>query len=298
MEIQFVDPNNIKADPKQPRHFFDMARIKEMAKSILTEGVINPIEVDRDFIIITGEMRWRASKEAGLEEIPVKIVDIDEDTRFRRQTIENIHHNTMTAMETAEALEKLLSMANGVRDAIGYGNLTKLSKEIGKSDRYIQDHLNLLKQSDKTKEYLSNPKGKMSLIREIDKYAPDEYKEELKEKVADGKINNYRVATELSRALGRDPSKAQNLMSQDWSTAKDGDVGKIHDIVPEDKFLEHEELGVEISRKMTQLILLLKKVDKTRVYTWEREAIKRDTGDLMSLLKDFNNTLLLEGRVI
>jgi len=298
MEIQFVDPNDLKADPKQPRHFFDITRIKEMAKSILTEGVINPIEVDRNFVIITGEMRWRASKEAGLKEIPVKIVDIDEDTRFRRQTIENIHHNTMTAMETAEALSRLLRTACAdIKEGEDAG-IRNLAREIGKSDAFIRDHINLLKQSNKTKEYLSNPKGKMSLIRDIDRFAPDEYKEELKEKVADGAINNYRIATELSRALSRQPDSADELLSKDWSIARDSDVKKIHDIVPEEKFLEHEELGVEISRKITQLIVLLKKVDKKRVYAWEKVSIKRDTIELMELLKNFNNEMLLEGKVV
>lgn len=296
MEIQFVNPNDLKADPNQPRHFFDIARIKEMAKSILTEGVINPIEVDKNFVIVTGEMRWRASKYAGLTEIPVKIIDIDKDVRFRRQTIENIHHNTMTAMETAEALSKLLS-ATTVKQGVDAG-IRELGRELGKNPTYITDHLNLLKQSEKTKQYLSDPKGKMSLIREIDKYAPDEFKEELKEKVADGQINNYRVATELSRALTRQPDKSEELLGKDWKEAKDTDVKKIHDIVPEDKFLEHEELGLEISRKITQLILLLKKVDKKRVYAWEKASIKRDTIELMDLLTSFNNEMLLEGKVL
>jgi ParB family chromosome partitioning protein len=97
MQILQKNINEIRPDPNQPRKNFPEKRIREMAKSILTEGIINPIEIDKDGVIITGEMRWRSAKEAGLTTVPVKVIDPGEN-RFRRQVIENVHHNTMTTM--------------------------------------------------------------------------------------------------------------------------------------------------------------------------------------------------------
>ena len=73
----------------------------------MTTGVINPIEVDKTFKIITGERRWRASKIAGLKTVPVKILEIDKDERLVRKVIENIHNDTMDFHETSHALDRL-----------------------------------------------------------------------------------------------------------------------------------------------------------------------------------------------
>jgi ParB family transcriptional regulator, chromosome partitioning protein len=236
MNIIQKNINEIRPDPEQPRKNFPEKRIREMAKSILTEGVINPIEIDKDGVIVTGEIRWRAAKEAGLTEVPVKVIDPGE-TRFRRQVIENVHHNTMTTMETARALAKLLPTVREVTQGKDVG-INKLAKEIGKSDSYIQDHLKLLDESDDVQTYLDKEDSKYSLIREINNIAPDIYKKELKKRVASGEINSWRVATELSRTLRDRPEKAQELLEADL----DGnDVDAIHiikTIAPEEKTVD------------------------------------------------------------
>ena len=67
--------DKIRPDKNQPRKSFDEDALKGMAVSIKNEGVINAIEIDEKFIIITGEQRWRAAKIAGLKEVPVKIIE-------------------------------------------------------------------------------------------------------------------------------------------------------------------------------------------------------------------------------
>ncbi len=91
MKIVNVLLSKIKPDKNQPRQTIDEEHIKEISQSIVTEGVINAIEIDENNVIITGEQRWRAAKLAGLKEVPCKILKITPELRFRRQVIENLH---------------------------------------------------------------------------------------------------------------------------------------------------------------------------------------------------------------
>ena len=178
MRIVEIPINQLKRDSNQPRQTLDSERVKEMAKSILTEGVINPIEVDKDNVIVTGEMRWRAAKLAGLKTIPCKRMVINPEKRFCRQVIENIHHNTMTDWDTGKALQKLLLLLPGSnKEGKGHWNdrnLTKLSNQIGKSDDYIKEKLDIINSSNKfQKAVKSGLPG--SFIRAINR-APEEFR--------------------------------------------------------------------------------------------------------------------------
>jgi len=122
MNHKIVSIDKLRPDPNQPRKFFDAETIVALAVSIRNEGIINSIEVDKNYVIITGEQRWKAAKIAGLKEVPVKIIEgIDSRGRFIRQVQENIHQNTMAVWDTAEALYKIMtwlskSAADLVRD--------------------------------------------------------------------------------------------------------------------------------------------------------------------------------------
>lgn len=89
---------SIKPDPQQPRKYFDKSHIEGLAVSLKQEGMINPVEVDSDMIIITGECRWRAAKEAGWTEIPILINNkkLSPYQRLRHQMAENVHQSGST----------------------------------------------------------------------------------------------------------------------------------------------------------------------------------------------------------
>jgi len=73
-KIKEIEVEKIKPDPEQPRESFDKEKLKELAQTFKTQGIIQPIEIDENYQIITGERRWRAAKLAGLKKIPCKIV--------------------------------------------------------------------------------------------------------------------------------------------------------------------------------------------------------------------------------
>ncbi|CAN5614949.1 ParB/RepB/Spo0J family partition protein [soil metagenome] len=96
----------------QPRRHWDEDKLEELAESIRSQGVIQPIVVrelpDRTFEIIAGERRWRASKLAGLGEIPAVVRAVDDRTMLAMALIENIQREDLNPLEEAQALERLI----------------------------------------------------------------------------------------------------------------------------------------------------------------------------------------------
>ncbi|HLI19176.1 MAG TPA: ParB/RepB/Spo0J family partition protein [Rhodanobacteraceae bacterium] len=103
---------SIHAGQYQPRHHFDEASLDELAASIKSQGLIQPIVV-RDvgrgqYELIAGERRWRAAKIAGLVEIPAVVRDIPPQSALAVALIENIQREELTALEEANALRRLI----------------------------------------------------------------------------------------------------------------------------------------------------------------------------------------------
>ncbi|WP_240125739.1 ParB/RepB/Spo0J family partition protein [Thermomonas alba] len=102
----------------QPRRTMDDAKLEELAASIRTQGVIQPIVVrerrdahgrgGRTYEIIAGERRWRASQRAGLTEVPVVIREVDDRTVVAMALIENIQREDLNPLEEAQALQRLI----------------------------------------------------------------------------------------------------------------------------------------------------------------------------------------------
>ena len=102
----------IEADPDQPRRTFDLDRLEELAASIRREGVLQPIavryDVERDvYVVIHGERRLRAAREAGLSVIPAIVRDVPHDRRLVQQLMENIVRDDLNAVDRAAALRAL-----------------------------------------------------------------------------------------------------------------------------------------------------------------------------------------------
>ena len=102
----------IEADPEQPRRTFDSDRLEELTASIRREGVLQPIAVcydaDRDvYVVVHGERRLRAAREAGLAVIPAIVRDVPQDRRLVQQLMENIVRDDLNAVDRAAALRTL-----------------------------------------------------------------------------------------------------------------------------------------------------------------------------------------------
>jgi ParB family chromosome partitioning protein len=109
------------------RKFFSKETLRELAKSIEAQGVIQPIIVRRvegGYEIVAGERRWRASKMAGREEIPAIVVDLNEKEALVRSLVENIHREELTSIEKENAIYELWKSGN-------YKTYEELGKALG-----------------------------------------------------------------------------------------------------------------------------------------------------------------------
>ena len=134
--LKLVSPN-----PHQPRQKFDEKSLKELAESIREKGIIQPITVrtwDKGYELIAGERRLRAAKLAGLTEVPVHVLEIEDDVEMMEMAlIENIQRENLNVVEEAEAYAVLNSNYKLSHTAI--------AKAVGKSRANISNTLRLLK---------------------------------------------------------------------------------------------------------------------------------------------------------
>jgi ParB family chromosome partitioning protein len=134
--------NDLIRNKFQPRKNFDKESLEELTNSIRERGVIQPIIVrpekssDGKYEIIAGERRWLASQNAGLHEVPVVILNVDDEKSLEFAIIENVQRQDLNPIEEAKGYQKLI-------DDFNY-NQEKLSKFIGKSRSYIANSLRLL----------------------------------------------------------------------------------------------------------------------------------------------------------
>jgi len=132
--------NSIQADPNQPRRHFDAAALQELADSIKEHGVLQPIIVTPkgdSYEIVAGERRFRASKLAGLTEIPVVVRSMTGQKQLEVSLIENIQRRDLNTIETATAYAKL-------RDQFNL-NAEKISERVHKSPSAVINTMRLLK---------------------------------------------------------------------------------------------------------------------------------------------------------
>jgi len=134
ISVSLIDPN-----PKQPRKTFVQESLMELAKSIKTNGVIQPIVVTKHgdrYMIVAGERRWRASKLVGIDTIPAIVRDFSERQIKEITIIENLQREDLNPIEMARAISELMAEYNMTQEAV--------AERIGKSRPVIANALRLL----------------------------------------------------------------------------------------------------------------------------------------------------------
>ena len=134
-------------DESQPRKSFDKEALQELADSIKEHGVLQPIVVTKEgskYQIVAGERRWRASKLAGLETIPVIIRTLDVQNKLEMMISENAQREDLTPIELATAYAKLKEQFNLTN--------TEISQRVGKSPSSVVNTMRLLKLPEEAKQ--------------------------------------------------------------------------------------------------------------------------------------------------
>ena len=135
VSIGDLEPNKF-----QPRNFFDQKKIDELSQSIKKNGLIQPIAVrkgkENNYEIIAGERRWIAAQKAGLHEVPVIVLNLNDSQSLELAIIENIQREELNSIEEAKGYDRLIKEFNY--------NHEKLSEFMGKSRSHIVNTLRLL----------------------------------------------------------------------------------------------------------------------------------------------------------
>lgn len=131
---------DIRANPAQPRRFFNAEAMDELVSSVRAHGVLQPILVrglaDGRYEIVAGERRWRAAQVAGLHEIPAVVRALDDRVAFQIALIENIQRSDLNAMEEARGYRRLIDEFDHTQQA--------LAGIVGKSRSHVANLLRLL----------------------------------------------------------------------------------------------------------------------------------------------------------
>ena len=138
LPVDAIDPN-----PLQPRRLFQNERLAELAQSIRTNGIVQPLVVRRmgdRYQLVAGERRWRAAKLAEIHEVPVVIRDIPDERLLEISLIENIQREDLNPMETAHAFARLTEELQLSPEQIG--------QRTGKDRSTVTNFLRLLQLSD------------------------------------------------------------------------------------------------------------------------------------------------------
>ena len=157
-----IPVDEIRPNPYQPRKVFDDEALKELSSSIKQHGVFTPILVKKSiqgYDLIAGERRLRASKLAGLQDIPAIIVDFDDQEMMEIALLENIQREDLNVIEEAKAYEKLIQR-------LGYTQ-EQLAHRVGKSREHITNLLRLLKLPEDVQEYVVSKQLSMGHVRAL-----------------------------------------------------------------------------------------------------------------------------------
>lgn len=138
--MEEIDIESIIPNPKQPRTIFDDDALEELADSIATLGLIQPITVRKEengkYIIISGERRWRASKLAGRKTIAAYIRQADDKELHEMALVENIQRQDLNAMEIAISLQRLIDECGVTQETV--------AQRVGKKRSTVANYLRLI----------------------------------------------------------------------------------------------------------------------------------------------------------
>jgi ParB family chromosome partitioning protein len=162
-DLRLLETGRIQPGKYQPRQTMDAEHLQELAASIKTQGVIQPIVVRaiaaQRFEIIAGERRWRAAQMAGLTEIPAVVREVNDQSAVKMALVENIQREELAPLEEAQALQRLITEFKLTHQ--------QAADEIGRSRAAVSNLLRLLELPEPIKRLLAEHKLEMGHARAL-----------------------------------------------------------------------------------------------------------------------------------
>lgn len=199
--IQLVRISMVEPDRSQPRKHFDQEKLEELASSIRSKGLLEPILVQKKedhYEIIAGERRWRACRMAELKEIPVIVREYDDLERVEISLIENIQRENLNPIEEANAYRRLIDEFHLKQD--------ELAERVSRNRASIANSMRLLKLCGKVQEMVADGRLSMGQARALIPVEEEEVQLALAEKIVKEKLS-VRDVEKLIRGLQKKPLK-------------------------------------------------------------------------------------------
>lgn len=238
--VKEIDVNKIIPNPYQPRKVFNDNSLKELADSIKTQGLLQPIIVtidDGEYVLVAGERRLKATKLLQQEKIKALIVDFDLTKIREFAIIENLQREDLNVLDLAESIYELIEEHNYTHEEV--------AKILSKSRSYITNILRMLKLSDYSKEKLKEEKITFGHAKSI-----ASFDEETQKKLVD---------TIIGQKLS---SREVELLVKSYKNSSKKDTKNIENSVKNDEielsnFVEliKEKYGLDIKSKGNNLII-------------------------------------------
>ncbi len=224
-ELLTLPISKVEPRKEQPREYFDEQALAELADSIAQYGLIQPITVRKldsgYYQIIAGERRWRASRLAGLDEVPVRVIEADDRLTAELALVENLQREGLNPIEEAKGYRTLIEAHGLTQDEV--------AKSVGRSRPAVTNALRLLSLSPKVLEMVE--KGELSAgharalltVSEADKQL-DAANEVIRKSYSVRKTEQ--LASRLSKKAKSEPSKATGI-SVDYAAEVSEQLSKL-----------------------------------------------------------------------
>lgn len=224
-ELLTLPISKVEPRKEQPREYFDEQALAELADSIAQYGLIQPITVRKldsgYYQIIAGERRWRASRLAGLDEVPVRVIEADDRLTAELALVENLQREGLNPIEEAKGYRTLIEAHGLTQDEV--------AKSVGRSRPAVTNALRLLSLSPKVLEMVE--KGELSAgharalltVSEADKQL-DAANEVIRKSYSVRKTEQ--LASRLSKESKSEPSKATGI-SVDYAAEVSEQLSKL-----------------------------------------------------------------------
>jgi ParB family chromosome partitioning protein len=158
VDIDLIEPNSF-----QPRTNFNEERLEELAQSIRSNGIIQPLLVRRidneRYQVVAGERRWRAAQRAGLQKVPCIVREIPEDKMLELALIENIQRQELNAIEEAHAYKRLIESLGLTQEMV--------AQRVGRDRTFITNYLRLLRLPEDIQQLVEAEKLSMGHARAL-----------------------------------------------------------------------------------------------------------------------------------
>lgn len=205
-----IPVDEIAPNPAQPRSSFDADKLQELANSIRTSGVIQPLLVRRQgarFELVAGERRWRAAKMAGLATVPVLVEDVSDERLIEIALIENIQREDLNPIEVATALQRLIRDHRLSHDEV--------ARRTGKDRSTVTNLLRLLKLPEDVQQMVAERRLSMGHAKAILALPREDLQRRVAEKTASQGLSVRQVERLVRRMTETREAKSADHVPED-----------------------------------------------------------------------------------